>query len=208
MATTRLSKPCPECGTSLHIEATKCKCGWQDARAAAKASHVARHACSAYGCCLPGTIYSGVQSKDGWCYVHDGHRETLPIQGLTTAINLRQGLFDGMYAIVKEVGLVEWWKTLPGRYARPFREAGREDLLPTPAERHKTITGWAARVRRELEADILRDLGVDVKSGAKPPAPRTYAPTDDDFDAAHQAQLAIDSGAWKKPDGLIGGVQA
>lgn len=200
----RISKPCPECGASLHVDATKCKCGWQDARVAAKISATQRFSCSAFGCCLRGTIYSSAQATDGWCYIHDAHRETLAIQGLTQAINARQGLFSGLYAVLQEVGLVEWWGILPGKYARPFREVGRLDLMPTPEERKKTIAGWASRVRRELESDILRDMGVDVKSGAKKvEEPRTYAPTDEDVEAARLAEQSIENGTWKKPESLV-----
>ena len=202
---TRLTKPCPECGKSLHIDAGKCSCGWQDVRAALKASNAVRFSCSAFGCHLPGSLYESSQSKEGWCFIHDAHRESMDIQGLTRAINARRNLFDGAYAVLKEVSLVDWWGEVPAKYAKPFRDAGRVDLLPSVDERKKTIASWVSRVRRELESDILRDMGVDVRSAKAPVAPRIYAPNDDDIEAARIAELAIANGTWKKPTDVIDG---
>ena len=200
----KLSKPCPECGASLHVEATKCKCGWQDARAVARQSRIDRFACQAYGCCLPGTLFASGSSSDGWCYMHDAHRESLDITALTRAINMRRALFDALHLIGREVDQIAWWTEIPGRYARPFRDANREQMLPTADERTRTVYGWMARVRRDLEAEILAELGIDVRSGGKRKSERrVYAPSDDDIEAAQVAQRAIEDGTWRAPADLL-----
>ena len=202
MATKRASKPCPECGKSLHVEAVKCSCGWQDARAAARQSSIDRHACQAFGCPLPGTLFASAASSDGWCYLHHTHRETLDVAALTAAINARHALLLAAYAVYREVDGIAWWGEIPGRYARPFRDANRADLLPTPEERKRTVSGWLARVRRDIEAEILTELGVNVRSG-KRTQQRTYAPTDDDLAAAHAAEQAIADGTWRNTTDLL-----
>lgn len=203
MTAKRITKPCPECGKSLHVDAVKCSCGWQDMRAAAKASRSERHACSAFGCPLPGTIYGGAQDREGWCCIHDSHRHGgASLQAITAAVVARQALFDGAYAMLSGVGLVEWWTQIPGKFARPF--AARPDLLPTPDERKRTVSGWFSRVRSDLESEVLRDIGIDVRSGRKAlPETRTYAPSEDDLVAAAQAESEIEGRTWTKAGDLL-----
>lgn len=155
--------------------------------------------CAAWGCPLRGTIFSG--GLEAKCYLHDSHtRVDLP--ALTREIRARDVLFEAAERLMVGVDLVVWWTEIPGRFAKPFREHGREDLLPTVEERRKTITAWYSRVRATLEIEILAALGLNIASG-KAPERRTYEPTEDDIEAARIAEQAIADGTWKKPGDLM-----
>lgn len=197
------TKPCPECGKSLHAEAVKCSCGWQDARAAAKLTQANRLGCSAFACCLPGTIYESAQSTDGWCYIHAAHRESLDIQKLTRAINMRRKAYDAIHALYEGTSQFDWWFGIAGRFGRPFNDIGRADLLPTEEERKGTPQRWLGRVRRDLEAEVLGELGINIRKGVKKPERRGYAPTEEDIEAARLAEEAIANGSWKKPGDIL-----
>lgn len=162
--------------------------------------------CAAYGCPLRGTLFGGAQSSDGWCYLHDAHRESQDLPTLTRAINMRRRLFDAVHALYADVDQVSFWIGIPGRYAKPFRELQREDLLPTAEERKKTRQAWLGRARRDLEAEVLAELGVTIKRGAPKGDDdrRTYAPTEEDIEAARLAEQAIANGTWRKPGDALG----
>ncbi len=152
--------------------------------------------CAAWGCPLRGTMFSGSEGK---CFIHESHSH-MNLQALTREIAARDQLFSAMEAVLVNVDLVMWWTEIPGKYARPFRDLNRLDLLPTPEERRKTITAWARRVRNQLEVEVLAALGLNIATGKKPidTEPRVYAPSDEDVAAAAAAEAAIASGTWRK----------
>ncbi len=117
--------------------------------------------CFAWGCPLRGTIFSGGERK---CYLHDAHSH-VDLQRLTQAINARRAIFDATEALMVHVDQITWWGEIPGKYARPFRDLGRTDLLPTEQERKRTPAGWYARVRSRIEVEVLEDIGIDIRSG-------------------------------------------
>lgn len=155
--------------------------------------------CFAWGCPLPGTALQGSERR---CFIHDAHSH-LDIQALTRAIAARQKLFAAAADILMDVHLVAWWTEIPGRFAKPFRELDREDLLPRQDERRLTVTGWYRRVIGELEKEVLADVGIQVKRKAKRNEHRTYAPTEDDIAAARAAEQSIVDGTWQKPADAI-----
>ena len=126
--------------------------------------------CFAWGCPLRGTIFSGGERK---CYLHDGHAH-IDMQALTREIKARQALFHAAEALMAGVDLTTWWSEIPGRFARPFRDHGRTDLLPTVEERLGTVSRWYARVRGVLELEVLEAVGVNLRSGrTREAAPKT-----------------------------------
>ena len=146
-------------------------------------------ACFAWGCPLPGTML-GAERR---CYIHDAHGH-MDVQALTRAIGARRSLFDAVHTLYHDIDQVVWWTEIPGRYARPFREAGREDLLPTEQERKGSRQRWLMRARGDLEAEVLADVGIQTRQRAERKADaerRTYAPTDDDVAAANAAEQEI-----------------
>lgn len=154
--------------------------------------------CFAWGCPLRGSILAG----DRRCFIHDSHPH-LDLQALTRGIAARRKLFEAAADIVTNVHQVAWWTEIPGRFARPFRELDREDLMPTAHERELTVTGWYRRVMNQLEAEVLADVGIQVKRGAARKERRSYAPTEDDIAAARAAEQAIADGTWQKPADAI-----
>ena len=191
-----MTKACPECGQSLHHLALKCRCGWADK--SAKQSNDdgrPRGSCSAYGCILGGTIFNTTgPGGEGWCAMHARHSER-GIQEVTRAIQPRAELFQAARRMLADVSNVDFWRReIPASYGRPFRDAGRLDLLPTDADREKTLEHWYGRVFQVLEIESLASIGVSVKplpATTLGPAPRPFAMSPEEIADMREAEAEI-----------------
>jgi hypothetical protein len=180
----------------MPLGAIRCRCGWRDRDHEQKERTTERFACSAFGCPLPGT-------SGGQCHIHDAHGKPQTIQALTSAINKRRALYRAVASLYAECDEVMFWHQIPGRFAQPFRDHSRLDLLPTQDERRKTRAGWYARALRDLEKEVMADAGLIVnipkpKEKEQPAEPakelKPFELSPEDLAAMREAEAKIEAG--------------
>lgn len=187
-----MNKACPDCGTSIHMSAARCRCGWQEKGKQANGRD--SFACTAYGCPLIGSSTRGM-SNDRYCTMHAAHEEK-EIQAITKGIRKRADAFK-LIADIAALDQVSWWTAadpLPAIFEQ-LKESGYGILFPSERERAGPSYKWYSRCFGDLENAILADMGIHRAPRKPEPAPeelrRAFTYTPDQLLGLREAEADI-----------------